>query len=139
MPGVADRLCLACHQTMIEAEAKQPMKDRSWELFALQVDDHFEHFYPGTIGVKLCGDEPIVLVRLTQDSEGPYWGWYHSHHPVNKPHQGHVSFIYRFRQAVSMCFAYGPEIETKCGRGEIVRLRAEFVRLAVHPEGIKYT
>jgi len=87
-------------------------KDRSWQLFAEERDGGFEHFYGSTIQVRMCGNHPIALVRLVLDTNGPYYGWYHSFHPHNGSHRGTVSMIYTNRVCVEICFSYGPEAET---------------------------
>lgn len=131
-----DNLCPACRKTLQEAEAVRPT---SWELFALQREDHFEHFYPSSYLVRSCGrNEPVFRVRLTIDPDGPYWGWYYSAHPGNASRKGSVSMIYRFSQAVDVCFGSSQEVQrvTSRGMGEVVRLRADAIRPAEGDEVI---
>jgi hypothetical protein len=132
--GAKDHLCAQCRQTMLEEEAAK--RPAHWDLYAGQYADHLEHFYPSTLQVRSCGDEPVVLVRLTLAEDGPYWGWYFSYHPSNRSSKGIVSFIYRRDFLVDMCFPYGAAAEARRGTGSIVRLSAEILRPAVHPEGI---
>ena len=137
MPAPEDRLCRTCRKAVWDALV-QKGRTTGWELFTMRRGDRFEHFYPSTTAVGMCGSDPIVLVRLKLDDNGPYWGWLHSMHPHNRSYRGQVSMIYSSRTLVSICFTYGPEVETKRGYGEIVRLSAEFVRDAVGREGIRY-
>mgnify|MGYP003394149107 CR=1 FL=1 len=66
-----------------------------------------------------------VEVTVTEDPDGPYWGW------LDDPDGGHwkpndyPEFIWHEKMAFDMCFAYGPEAEVKAGKGRIVRLRIE--------------
>ena len=134
-PDGEDRLCTPCRRLVVEAAAVDAR--RTWELFAQQYEDgHLEHFYHGTAAYCVCGPEPIFLVRLTRDPEGPYWGWHYSHHPANGSNRGSVSMIYRNETLVRICFPYGVEVETKRGRGELRRFRVEVLRPAVGRESI---
>ena len=137
-PGAQDELCAACRAKMLDAEAKRPKERRIWQLYALRRGDRFEHFFPSTVQLTMCGDDPKWLVQLVLDPDGPLWGWYNSHHPSNRNSRGQVSMIYPSEVQVRICFPYAPEAETKRGHGEIVRLRVEPVRPAVHPEGLHY-
>jgi hypothetical protein len=136
--GAQDKLCQACRKAMHDAEAADPKEQRVWQLYAMKRGERFEHFYPSTMQLTMCGSDPYFLVELRLDPEGIHWGWYESHHPHNRWSRGHVSMIYPHRMAVEICFPYGPEIETKMGHGEIVRLGVKAIRPAVHPEGIRY-
>lgn len=133
-----DKLCCACRQSM---RAKDAATSRVWSMFALcRLKQHpeapFEHFYGSTMQCQMSGNDPIALLRLTQDPGGPYYGWYQSHHPENRGRGGEVSMIYRRLMMVEMCFTYGSKAEVQRGRGEIIRLRAEYIRLAKHPENV---
>jgi hypothetical protein len=136
--GAKDDLCIACRQAVQRAEANAPVDKRVWQLFAMERKEGFAHFYPSTMQLKMCGNDPMAFVQLTVDPEGSHWGWYHSHHPHNRGSRGQVSMIYPSLVQVRICFTYGPEAETARGRGDIVRLRVEKLRAAVHPEGILY-
>jgi hypothetical protein len=125
-----DGLCAACRASAAKAQESAPT---TWDRFALVRGDRLEH-YNSTTQCRMCGDEPIVLARLTLDDAGPYWGWRYSMHPSNGEHRGRLSMIYPWRQAVEICFPYGPYAETARGRGWIVRARAEILRPAAHPE-----
>lgn len=136
--GVQDSLCVPCRQAVADLEARNPVRERAWELFAhLNDDGSITDFYESTVAVGMCGSGQIALVRLHLAADGPYWGWYHTFHPYNRTARGRVSMIWNHEQAVRMCFAYGPETETKAGRGHIVRLNAQVVRPAYAREGIK--
>lgn len=137
-PGACDDLCAACRSKMRDAEVRRPKERRVWQLFALQRDGGFEHFFQSTTQLTMCGDGPMWLVHLVIHHEGPLWGWYHSHHPCHGDYRGQVSMIYPSEMQVRICFPYGAEQATKRGHGEIVRLRAEPVRPAVHPEVLHY-
>ena len=135
-----DHLCHKCRAAMVEANATIPS---TWEMFAEQKDDHFEHFYPSTIQVRMCGEGfgnkrpiPIFLVKLTRDEKGPYWGWLASHHPYNRDRGGSVSMVYRNRMSVDICFPYGVDSAIKRGHGEVIRVRAEIIRPAEDSEGL---
>jgi len=139
--GAADNLCARCRAAMVEAESARPMVERTWLLYARQraeAEGRLSDFFPSTIQVRMCGDEPIVLARLRVDPEGPHWSWYQSHHPYNRRSRGHVTMIYPAKVLVDVCFPYGTGPEVKRGHGQLVRLSAEVVRPAVHPEGIRY-
>lgn len=94
------------------------------ELFALKWETGIFHsFYPSEIQMSLCGDPPYYRVRLTPDPEGGYWAWH-----------DFVKDVYNFtnhnREGVVICFPYGPEIEEKLGRGEIIRVRVDELGVA---------
>lgn len=112
--------------------------EQSWLLFAnLYPNGLLRHFYLSTLQVRMCGNDPIVLVRLTLDENGPYWGWLYSDHPTNGELAGHLSMIYDDPRGVEICFPYGTESSERRGYGKVVRVRAEVIRPAVHPEGIR--
>lgn len=54
-----------------------------WEMFAQQYDGHLEHFFLNVLVYTVCGDAPIVRVRVSLDDDGAYWGWLASDHPDN--------------------------------------------------------
>lgn len=131
-----DGLCAACRTIMRTKEVHKPT---SWDFFAVKRENSFNHFHSSTLHLGVCGGEKgnMFLVRLTLNPDGLYWGWYNSFHPVNSDRGGQVSMVFQSEIQVSVCFAYGPEAETRRGRGEIVRLRVEEIRLSKHPEGIR--
>lgn len=120
-------LCDACWEKFQQAESIASCFASSlrWPLYAGMRDDHFEHFYPSEMLVRMCGEMSIFKVELMLDDNGPYWGWLYSYHPSNRTLQGTVSMIYRVKMAVEICFAYGSKAETKRGRGRIVRLNVK--------------
>lgn len=69
--------------------------------------------------VRMCYGGDVVRVVLTEDPDGPYWGWIDYDDPdeptMVQPHEG----------MFTMQFAYGPEAEAARGRGEIVRMTVE--------------
>lgn len=103
------------------------MTARSTELFAMRRGDRIEHFYPSTVAVRMCGPGTIVRVRVTDDPAGAHWAWWNAE-------RRHHSFVYGFRDAVAMCFPYGPEAETARGRGEVVQVRVDVLRDATAEE-----
>ena len=94
------------------------------ELFALKRSSGvFGSFFPSLKAMSLCGDPPYYRVKLTLDPAGEYWTW----HDFEK---NDYHFTNHNRLGVEICFPYGPEIETKLGRGEIVRVRVEELGIA---------
>jgi hypothetical protein len=94
------------------------------DLFALKWETGiFHNFYPSTIQMSLCGDPPYYRVRLTPNSEGEYWAWHDFAKDV-------YNFANHNRNGVIICFPYGPEIEEKLGRGEIIRVRVDELGVA---------
>jgi hypothetical protein len=122
-PNAVDHLCAVCRAAWLQAESARPT---TWDLFAMVRGDHFEHFYPSKMQCGMCGNDPIVEVRLTLDDAGPYWGWRDSYHPVNRG-GGRVSMVYRHPMLVEICFPYGTAVEIKRGRGDVVRLRVDIL------------
>lgn len=131
-----DRLCGSCRTAYQAVEAAVPDRDRRWQLFAGRHGDAFHHFYPSTTAVQMCGDDDIVLVELALDEAGPYWAWYHSHHPGNTNYRGAISLVYGNPISVEICFPYGTDAEVRRGRGRMVRVNVKALRAAHHPEGI---
>lgn len=119
-----DGLCARCRQTMLDEEAKQLTK-RVWQLYAQDRRDHFEHFYPSATQVRMCGTQPVFVVRVTKDDEGDYYAWYNSFHPANRSRKGNLSFVYRSPMLVEVCFTHGTAHEIRRGHGNVIRLRVE--------------
>lgn len=133
-----DRLCGPCRTSYLAAEAVVAWRDRKWRLFAHQDPTGFRHFYSSTTAVRMCGDVEISLVELVPDEAGPYWAWYHSHHPHNYPDtRGTVSMVYGNRVCVEVCFPYGTDVAERRGHGRVVRVAVTALRPARHPEGIE--
>jgi hypothetical protein len=64
------------------------------------------------------GDEPTVAVRLIEDPDGEYHGWLETGEDT-------PSMIWPSRAQLTMCFAYGIQVEIDKGRGVPIRLRCE--------------
>jgi hypothetical protein len=59
--------------------------------------------------------EDIVWVVLTEDADGPYYGWIGTDDEY--PHM-----VYGHQILFNMCCPYGPQAEVKAGNGRVVRL-----------------
>jgi hypothetical protein len=83
-------------------------------------DQDGTYWYPGDRRFVMMygGTHPMVTVVLTEDPDGPYYGWIRA---------GEVLpiMIYPNEDLFSMCFPYGYRGEEERGRGEMVRMRAE--------------
>ena len=97
---------------------------RTWTLFACDYGSNnrgfdgqlFMHIGP-EFYVKLHGlDEPIVEVLLTEDSDGPYYGWLATG-------EDSPSMIWPSEGQFSMCFPYGPKVAEDKGDGKPLRFR----------------
>lgn len=67
--------------------------------------------------VQAYGHDEVVPVTLTENPDGPYYGYIYT----DKPERGPV-MIQQFEVLFSMQFTYGPEAEVEAGKGRIVRL-----------------
>ncbi len=137
-PDGPDGLCAACRAAMVAADAAGPQQ---WDRLAMQrergeEEGIFEHFYYWTGVYSVVGSDPIWRVRLTLDEAGPYHGWKYSHHPSNRNDRGEVSMVHRNIMQVKVSLGSGDEALTKRGRGTLVRLRVQPLRLAEPNEGI---
>ena len=89
-------------------------------LYSGKLDDgtlwnFYEHPH---IITMMCGSKKAYKVKVTICNEGTYYGWYE-----NKEEK--VIHIYPNEALVEMCFPYGSAIETKHGKGNIVKLKVE--------------
>jgi hypothetical protein len=66
----------------------------------------------------------VLVTELTASCDGCCWAWWNNE-------QEKFTMIYSFRQALKMCFPYGPEIEEKQGRGRIMPVSVEIVQVVV--------
>lgn len=80
--------------------------------------DGFSHVFRSKIQVGMCGDAPIVPVTVTEDPEGPYWGWIATGETA-------PSMIFRHKVQFEICFPYGVQVEVAAGKGRIVKLKVE--------------
>jgi hypothetical protein len=68
----------------------------------------------------------IFLVELHEDAGNPepnYWAW----EPSDKPGEFHMT--QPSRSMLEVCFTYGSKAEVDRGRGRVVPVRAEVVRI----------
>lgn len=93
---------------------------RSTELFAhRRADGTFEDFFGNTSALGLCGHKKdIFRVRVTEDPEGPMWGWWCSR-------TSRHTMIFAHKDKFEICFPYGSKASEQAGQGEVVRLRVE--------------
>ena len=68
--------------------------------------------------VEMYGHSEIVPVTLTEDPNGPYYGWIDAE-------RTEPTMIQRHEGMFSMQFPYGAEAEANAGRGRIVRLQVQ--------------
>jgi hypothetical protein len=60
------------------------------------------------------GEQPVAVV-VSENPDGPYWGWLGAG-------DEHPCMIYGHPSLFRMCFPYGPQAEVNAGKGRIVRL-----------------
>lgn len=100
----------------------------TWEMHAGR-DEHNGGFR--NIGhpsyVKSYGHTEAVQVLVSEDPDGPYWGWLRFASEANgrawRPADEAPVMIQRHEGVFSMQFTYGPEAEVKAGKGRIVHLK----------------
>ncbi len=79
----------------------------------------YRHIYESEVAVRMCGPKgPIHQVRVTQDPEGPFWGWWDAERQA-------FCMIWQSEVQNKMCFTYGPEASEARGQGLRSRLRLE--------------
>lgn len=86
----------------------------------------YEDFYPSTMQVRMCGDHPIVRVRVSETetpTDRSYWAWWDNE-------RQHFTMVYYSRVQVEICFAYGSKAEEARGRGKVCQVDVE--ELAQH-------
>ncbi len=93
---------------------------RESNLFAFRKKngEGFEHFYPHPTIVRMCGEREVFPVRVIEDLEGPYYGWWDHRRQMH-------TMIYDAKVLVEICFPYGSKSAEERGDGTLVRLRAE--------------
>lgn len=76
--------------------------------------------------VEMYGHTEIVPVTLTEDPDGPYYGWMGSESIVAgkvwSEADTEPQMIQQFEGLFAMQFTYGVEAEVKAGKGRVVRL-----------------
>jgi len=100
-------------------EAPEMLPDGSWHMWALTDGEGFSN--PGHWRFVQAHAQPgddLVQVRVSEDAEGPYYGWLAAGHDI-------PSMIYGHPGAFRMCFPYGPDAEERRGKGRAVRLVIE--------------
>lgn len=96
-----------------------PVPPRSTDLYAHQCGQGwYVDFHCSPLGVQHFGPGEVHPVRVTEDPQGPLWGWW-----SNQNH--HHSLIFSTYLSLSTCFTYGVKRAELAGEGEAVRLRAE--------------
>jgi hypothetical protein len=92
---------------------------RHWDMFAQDYgNERWMHFGSKRYADMHGGSEPTVPVRLTEDPDGAYHGWIETGEDT-------PSMIWPSRAQLTMCFAYGVQVEIDKGRGVPIRLRCE--------------
>jgi hypothetical protein len=76
----------------------------------------YAHLFPSEMQVRMCGDDPILKVLVTEDPNGTYFGWEYSDKDYG------FTMIYPNMQLVDICFPYGVKAAVKAGQGRIVKL-----------------
>ena len=113
---------------------------RTWRMFAGRLESsvrglaEFMNFGDDWY-VRLHGDEP-VLVELTEDPAGSYYGWIEADTPDTRRRgefTGIPEMVQPHEGMFSLQFPYGPKAEVERGRGEIVRMSCRAVE--VEPGG----
>ena len=96
--------------------------------------ENFTHIYPHPKVVGLCGGDGRIEKleftlhedQKTYDSERihDYHGW------IDFERDNELCMVWPSRMQVDMCFAYGPKVEEKRGRGKVVRLNIKSLGMA---------
>lgn len=81
----------------------------------------YSNFYGSLIQMRLCGSGPFFEVDIIADEDGDYYTW----HSTEKDR---FHFTNSHEIGVEICFTYGSAVETKRGRGKIIRCRIEWIR-----------
>ena len=112
---------------------------KSSNLYCLKKRTHdgrgiFTHFFPGVMSVRACmGRDTETIYRVivreaTGDDVPNYWSWWSNE-------REEFCFTNENRVGVDICFPYGPEIEEKKGRGQlmsvVVEVLGEFEEMGV--------
>jgi len=107
-----------------EEEQSSETEKPDWVMFAGRDKENagFSDFFDHPEYVKMYGHQEIVLVDVTEDAEGPYYGWLQT--GENRP-----SLIQPREIMYSTQFAYGPERAEAAGQGRTIRLSVEEIKL----------
>jgi len=101
---------------------------RSQIFYAQEINGVFCHMYESKAQVKMCGDEPIIQVRvrdLKKKEKSMYWAVWHTKKTLFKQQQNTFSMIYDMKMKVEMCSPDGFEREVRDGEAEIVNVMIE--------------
>ncbi len=113
----------------MEADTLSQKAMRTWRMHAHLRKKYFWHC--GDIRyVKMCGSDPIHQIKLTENSEGQYFGWIDyasdgNHGYTKEEKTGIPTMIWPHESLFSMCFPYGYKIEQDHGKGYVVRMDVE--------------
>lgn len=102
-------------------------EELSFLCVARKGDRFFRNFFGHPELLRMCGDPPYFLVRVSLSPEGLYWGWW-------EPNKKKVSLIYPSKELLSICFPYSLEKEEERGVGRAVQLDVSEVRLLTYEE-----
>jgi hypothetical protein len=84
----------------------------------------FTDFSPCVKTCRMHGEGQIfevIVGALEAEVPGCCWAWWNFE-------QQRLTMVYPFRQALNMCFPYGPEIEERQGRGRVTPVSVEVVQ-----------
>ncbi len=88
------------------------------DMFAHETARGFEDLFRTHRATAMCGEDGVLLVRVTQDDNGPYWGWWDAG-------QQEVCMIFRSQMILEVCFMYGSKAAEESGEGRVTRVRIE--------------
>lgn len=97
-----------------------PPEEFSFLCVARKTEDGFKNFFPHPVQLRLSGDPPYYLVRVSLNEEGPYWGWW-------TPNKG-INHIYISKIGLAICFPYGLKVAEERDDGRVVRVAVSEVR-----------
>lgn len=92
------------------------VSDRTWHMWAIPRGEQFSDPGDRRYAKHFSSEIEPVPVVLTEDPDGPYWGWLPAEEQI-------PTMIHPRRSLFRMCFHYGPEAEQAAGRGRIVRFQ----------------
>jgi hypothetical protein len=90
----------------------------------------YDHFFPNTLCVRMCGEYEILKVQVTADPDPAavkkdnYWGYWDNEKET-------FTMVYYSRIRLNMCFPYGPEVYEQRGEGICVPVKVEVLERGV--------
>jgi|ERR1039458_8541439 hypothetical protein len=104
----------------VSSDEPEKLGDGSWRMWALVDGDEFTDPGDRRFAREYVqrGQQPPVEVRVSEQPDGPYYGWIATGHEI-------PIMIYGHSIPFSMCFPYGVDVEEKRGKGRAVRLMIE--------------